>query len=56
MLRDRGWGKAAQSHTGGDGDGDIRVVIRHIVEGRDGAPIEHSEPLTIEAKDETEPP
>ena len=41
-LLDRGWGKPPQSHTGEDGEGQIRVVIRHITEGRD-APrvIEH---------------
>ena len=35
ILLDRGWGKAPQTHTGGDGEGDIRVTIRHIVRGRD---------------------
>jgi hypothetical protein len=34
-LLDRGWGRAPQSHTGADGEGDIRVLIRHIVGGRD---------------------
>jgi hypothetical protein len=34
-LLDRGWGKPAQTHTDADGEGKIRVVIRHIVEGRD---------------------
>ena len=32
-LLDRGWGKPAQSHTGEDGEGEIRVTIRHLVEG-----------------------
>ena len=43
MLWDRGWGKPAQTHTGEDGDGDIRVTIRHIVQSVSGAPraIEH---------------
>jgi hypothetical protein len=36
-LLDRGWGRAPQAHTGADGEGDIRVVIRHIVEGEHGA-------------------
>ena len=31
-ILDRGWGKAAQTHTGEDGEGAIQVVIRHIVE------------------------
>ena len=31
-ILDRGWGKAAQTHTGEDGEGAISVVIRHIVE------------------------
>ena len=34
-LLDRGWGKPPQAHTGEDGEGQIRVVIRHITEGRD---------------------
>ena len=37
-LLDRGWGKPAQAHTGEDGEGKIRVVIRHIVDGRDVEP------------------
>jgi hypothetical protein len=32
-LLDRGWGKAAQTHTGEDGEGAITVLIRHIIEG-----------------------
>jgi hypothetical protein len=38
-LLDRGWGRPPQAHTGPDGDGEIRVIIRHIVEGD-----RHSEP------------
>jgi hypothetical protein len=34
-LLDRGWGKPAQAHTGENGEGNIRVVIRHIVTGRE---------------------
>ena len=37
-LLDRGWGKPPQAHTGEDGEGKIKVVIRHIVEGRDVEP------------------
>ena len=37
-LLDRGWGRPPQAHTGGKGKGDIRVVVRHIVGGRDVAP------------------
>ena len=33
-LLDRGWGKAIQPHTGGEG-GDIHVVIRQILDGGD---------------------
>jgi len=40
ILLDRGWGKAPQAHTGAAGEGDIRVVIRHIVEGRDAPHVE----------------
>ena len=43
-LLDRGWGKPPQSHTGSDGEGEIRVIIRHIVDGRD------VEPRVIDAK------
>ena len=41
-ILDRGWGKAAQTHTGEDGEGAISVVIRHIVEG---AAAPRAEPL-----------
>jgi hypothetical protein len=34
-LLDRGWGKAPQSVTV-DGQASIKVVIRHILEGKDG--------------------
>ena len=34
-LLDRGWGRPPQAHTGPDGDGEIRVIIRHLAEGRD---------------------
>ena len=33
QLLDRGWGKAAQPVTGKNGDDDIRVTIRTIIEG-----------------------
>ena len=35
ILLDRGWGRVPQAHTGEDGEGDIRVTIRHIVQGGD---------------------
>jgi len=41
-LLDRGWGRPPQTHTGEDGEGDIRVTIRHIVQGA------LAPPLTIE--------
>ena len=34
ILLDRGWGRPPQAHTGEDG-GEIRVVIRQIIERRD---------------------
>ena len=34
ILLDRGWGKAIQPHTGDEG-GDIRVVIRQIIDSGD---------------------
>jgi hypothetical protein len=41
-LLDRGWGRPPQTHTGEDGEGDIRVTIRHIVQAA------LAPPLTIE--------
>lgn len=45
LLLERGWGKAPTTITGADGDADIRVVVRHILEGsstpRPAAAIEH---------------
>src|SRR5262245_15848377 len=35
LLFERGWGRAPQAHTGANGEDNIRVVIRHIVDGRD---------------------
>ena len=46
-LLDRGWGKPPQSHTGPDGEGGIRVVIRHIIEGRDAPRIVDAKPVPI---------
>jgi hypothetical protein len=34
MLFDRGWGKSAQPVTGKDGEEDIQVTIRTIIEGK----------------------
>lgn len=31
-ILDRGWGKPAQSLTGTDGEDEIRVTIRHLVD------------------------
>ena len=44
-LLDRGWGKPLQTHTGEDGEGKIRVVIRHIVEGRDAPRVIDAVPI-----------
>jgi hypothetical protein len=35
MLWERGWGKPVQPHAGADGEGDIRVTIRNIINGED---------------------
>ena len=44
MLWERGWGKAPQAHTGENGEGDIRVTIRHIVQEISAAKvIEHKD-------------
>lgn len=49
LLLDRGWGKVPQSHTGEHGEGDIRITIRHIMEGRDAPrPLDNSKPHNIE--------
>ena len=34
ILLERGWGAPAQPHTGADGEGDIRITVRHITEGK----------------------
>ena len=53
-LLDRGWGKPPQAHTGEDGEGQIRVVIRHITEGRDA--IEHeTKQIEVAQNDADEP-
>ena len=41
-ILDRGWGKAPQVHAGADGEGALQVTIRHIIEGRDGLPIDQA--------------
>ena len=33
LLLERGWGRPAQPVTGADGEGDIRITIRNILEG-----------------------
>ena len=33
LLLERGWGKAPTTFAGADGEGDVRVVVRHILEG-----------------------
>ena len=35
LLFERGWGKPPQPQTGADGEGNIRVTIRHIIEAVD---------------------
>ena len=57
-ILDRGWGKPPQAHTGEENEGKIRVTIRHISEGRDGAPrtIEHeAKQIEVAQNDEDEP-
>jgi hypothetical protein len=49
ILLDRGWGKAPTTHTGENGEGDIRVVVRHIVNGRD-VPASAPQMRVIEAR------
>jgi hypothetical protein len=47
-ILDRGWGKAPQAHTGEDGDGPIKVVIRHILHGRDAGELIEQPPVRID--------
>ena len=47
-LLDRGWGKPSTTHTAPDGEGEIRVVIRHITEGRDAPRVIEHETKQIE--------
>jgi hypothetical protein len=39
ILLDRGWGRAPQAIIGANGEGDIKVTIRHILEHIDETPI-----------------
>ena len=39
LLLERGWGKAAQPHTGEDGEGGIEITVRIINEGRGPAKV-----------------
>lgn len=34
LLLQRGWGRPPQPVTGADGEGDIRITIRNIIEGK----------------------
>jgi hypothetical protein len=34
LLLERGWGRAPQPHTGEHGEGEIRITVRHITEGK----------------------
>jgi hypothetical protein len=43
ILLDRGWGRPPQAHTGENGEGDIRVTIRQILDSGD-----KEEPLLLE--------
>ena len=38
ILLDRGWGRVPQAPAAEGTSGDIRVTIRHIVQGGDSAP------------------
>jgi len=44
-LLDRGWGKAPQAVTGENGESAIKIVVRHILAGRDQPAIE---PMVID--------
>ena len=49
ILLDRGYGKAAQPITGENGEGDIRVTIRNIIEERQTITID-AEPVKTVTK------
>jgi hypothetical protein len=38
ILLDRGWGKAPQAHVGENGEGDIRITIRQIIQNTSEIP------------------
>ena len=38
-LLERGWGRPPQTHTGEDGEGDIKITIRHIIQGAIAQPV-----------------
>jgi hypothetical protein len=38
-VLERGWGKAPQAITGENGEGDIKITIRHILERVDDKPV-----------------
>ena len=40
LLFERGWGRAPQVHTGADG-GDIKIIIRQIIDNVELKTIEH---------------
>lgn len=55
ILLERGWGRVPQNHTI-DAEGDLRVTIRHIVEGYTPPVNGHAlpEPTTIDVTPEAE--
>ncbi len=44
-ILDRGWGKVAQAHTGPDGEGEIKVTIRNIMEEVRSAKVIEARPV-----------
>src|SRR3954453_14315730 len=46
ILLDRGWGKPPQAHTVENGDEEIQVIFRHLVDGSD---LEYQTALQIDA-------
>ena len=51
ILLDRGYGKAAQPITGENGEGDIRVTIRNIIEERQTITIDSAPVKTVTKTD-----
>lgn len=46
LIWERGWGKAPTTIAGENGEGELRVTIRHIIEGRDAPRVVEHAPVS----------